>query len=261
MAKQYNVITACYGGRRGATLATLTQAFLDTMGHDGIEIKVMGRGNEKFIGNKADTPIPSEHIAALEQIAARYDGQTPAVRNAVARLKQTGRKVATATELNQANAVYAVDDFILGKYSSMSGVSPSGKYKTVLQGIGAKHKVYGDNMDDTETTTDFTNRVIVPKLQGKTPESLKPADSKYFGLDGTQYRAGDAAAKLHEADDLVKVSYGLAQRIMRDAGTSSTKTDVAADVAPSQVETPCGGSNIALIASALCSALLYAMII
>jgi hypothetical protein len=222
---EYNVVVACYGGRRGTTLATLTQARLNEMHHEGLDIKVLGRGHEKFIGNKAGEPVSDEHISAVEKAAVDYKGNS--VQVAISALRKTGRKVATSEELQAADAVYAVDSFVLGQYQKVAGETESKhpsvlpKYQTVLTGAGIQHKIYGADMDDTETSADFTNRVIVPKKQGLPGEKLSTKDAKYFAMNGTEYRAGDEAARLHEAKDLVEIADFLAERILADAECKS----------------------------------------
>lgn len=213
--KQYTAIIGCYGGRRGTTLGELVKQKVYESPLDGVEIKVLGRGHSKFMGNKENTPISDRHINALESIVESPEDSF--VQRAVGGLRTTGRKAATVDELTGANAVYVADDFAVGQYAKFAGEEQGQKYQTFLQGAGRAHPLYGIDIDDTECTQDFTNRVVIPKNKGQTPADLKPADSRYFSLDGREYRAGDDAAVKQEAKDLVCVADGLAKRIIQDA--------------------------------------------
>jgi len=212
--EKYNVVTACYGGRRGTTIAALAQARVDEMVPSGLEISVAGRGHKDFMGGKEDHPVSDEHIELLSQVA----GGRGYVAKAAEALKRIGRKAATADDLESADAVYVVDNFVLDKYAELAVEDKGMKYRTVLDGAGMRHMVHGSDLDDTETSVDFTKRVIVPKKTGKgTPANLKPADAEYFSLDGSKYRAGDDKAKLQEARDLAYVAGVLAEKIVGDA--------------------------------------------
>ncbi|MFH1308250.1 MAG: hypothetical protein ABIH72_05335 [archaeon] len=211
MKNKYKALVGCYGGRRGTTLAAIAQTRIDELAHLGeLEITAEGMGHPDYIGNKENHPIEDKHIQALEESIGRYNLDIEALRN-------TGRKASTREKLRQADKVYAVDTHILGEYQKQAGQRKGRKYKTVLEGTKFTHKVYGKDMDDTEVPNDFVNRVVIPKKQGKTPEDLKPADARYYSMNGWEYRAGDKAARDQEAHELIVQGRKLGERIWADA--------------------------------------------
>ena len=226
--KLYEVVTACYGGRRGTTVGAIAQEYATALVQERaakssdpiyskLEVRVLGRGNPKFMEGKVDHPIEAKHLDALRKASESMSIEKKPLDQALETLASTGRKPASPEELQRVQRVYAADEHLAGLYQKLAGEESNPKYSTFLQGAKMAHSVHGVDLDDTETSVDFTNRVIIPKIKGGTPADLKSGDSQWVSLDGEVYRAGDENARLREARDLILVAQHLATGIVEEA--------------------------------------------
>jgi hypothetical protein len=215
--KDYKVLIGCYAGKRGNILAALVQERIKDINHGSLDIVVEGMGHPKYIGQRQNTKIPQEYLAQLKEVAKKHD---KAVQRAAEKLDDKVRYGIDAESLQEADAVFAADSFIRDEYRKLASEDNSDKYRTVLQGARIKHSSYGDDLDDTECTVDYTRRVIVPKLSGKTPEDVKPEETVYIDLDGNRHLAGDKKALSSELENMIEVANYLAHYILCEAYSS-----------------------------------------
>jgi hypothetical protein len=216
----YRVWIGCYGGTRGTITGKLVSAFIAQEPSKFKAVEIYCGGHPKFMDGKVDRPVS---IASIEALISAADAQPDekvksGVMETVRLLEIAGRKQADADVLKQCDAVYAVDSFILNNYEALAGEQDSAKYHTILEAAGKTHAVYGADMDDTEASADFVNKVVVPKMQHKSIEGTgNPRDYDYYNLAGRRYRAGDREALAAATEDLVSLACNLASKISEDA--------------------------------------------
>ncbi len=224
MEKPYQVITGCYGGRRGTLVGTLTQTLLDAEAErrcDLIRVCILPRGLRTFMKeDRLGVPIPTKFIDALENII-----QDEALLRTVPLLRTQPRVAATQEELQRVQVMYAADtdaaSFYFGLSQGLEKYTPlpaQNKFVTMLQGAGMSHVRYGYDLDDVESPIAYVLEEIVrPNLEKRPKPGKQPADYPYHNLAGDSFAINDPTALTAEAQDLVRVSQALAQRILCNA--------------------------------------------
>ncbi len=174
--------------------------------------------------DRLGVPIPTKFIDALENVI-----QDEALLRAVPLLRTQPRVAATQEELQRVQIMYAADTDAASFYFGLSQglekytlLPAQNKFVTMLQGAGMSHVRYGSDLDDVESPIAYVFEEIVrPNLEKRPKPGKQPADYPYYNLAGNSFAINDSAALIAEAQDLVRVSQALAQRILCDASVSS----------------------------------------
>ena len=221
--RRYQVWIGCYGGTRGTTIGSLVETMLEKrFGKDiGEMVELFVGGHPKLMEGKVDHPVSQENIEALIQANPR-DGKT--VQKTAKKLMSRGRKPATPEILKSCDRVYAADSYILGEYAKLAGEDNRTKYQTMMEASGIRHARFGIDMDDIEASTEFVQRVVAPKKQGKEPNpiikegkpSFNPKDYPYYNLAGKTFVAGSQEARLAAYADNYQIAKRIANQIAKD---------------------------------------------
>lgn len=228
---QYRAGIGCYGATRGTTLALIAkervkQLTEGRMGVEELEIIVEGFGSQKedfMPSKKIDHPVKDENIAAIAYWQNKLEeiGISPLnFENIINTLRITGRKKVTREQLQSADIIFGIDAFVTGEYAryGCDNGTGSSKYQTVIQGTNLLHARYGLDLDDTEASTDFVQRVVIPSIKGGKPiGDTDPRNAKYYDLSGREYIAGSQEAMLASARDLLYLGSRLGERILTEA--------------------------------------------
>jgi hypothetical protein len=204
------IAIGCYGGRRGNTIASLIRMGLRRqLGEDyAQEIEVCGIGHPNFAKGGL---MPKEHVDALEQIVK----DAPEAGEAAAELR--GIKREPIKDIDQFDAVYAVDTYIQGEYKKLSREKGGKHIYTISEASGINHGRYGPDLDDTETPLHFVTEVKIPEKDGKSPRPgapKSPKDATWYSLNGEAYKAGTPEARNEEAKDLVRIARVITRKIV-----------------------------------------------
>jgi hypothetical protein len=239
--KLNEVVFGCYGNRRSIILAAFVSSYLArAVPKYEDKVKITFGGLQKFMEGKQDHPIEDKHYKALEQVCTSIIEQAKEkeegkglefLTDSLEFLSNKGRKVLSSEQLKEADYVLSVDAFVRGEHQKLAGEENEAKYMTVLQFLGKTNLHYKGtkhekDLDDTETSIDFTERVIIPKLmkegkipkpkEGPTPEpaNIKPCEALYYSLQNEEFIAGDSKAAIAEARDLIVLSAEIGEAII-----------------------------------------------
>ncbi len=228
---QYRAGIGCYGSTRGTTLAAIAnervkQLTNQTMKIGDLEIIIEGFGSQKEIfmsDKKIDHPVKEEITDALLYWQKNADEIGLANINFEGikkTLKETGRKKVTKNQLQRADIVLGIDTFMTQEYAAYGEVSKNDerKYQTVLQGANLVHTRYGKDLDDTEASIDFVERVVVQKIKGKEPiGNIDPKNAKFYDLAGNEYVASSNQAMRISVKDLIYLGTKIGEKIFEEA--------------------------------------------